>query len=342
MPFQDPIVDDLTLVREAIESENYVANTSGWRISRDGDAEFSNALLRGNLEVGPPSPAPRIAIVSSSQIPATLASASADFTWTAADVKWFNGTDYSFEAIGYYNIPGPLATQIYAQGTYDTTNLLHLNIVETVPAGAPPIEYFGSDVYNSVSSRWIYRNGSLELTATMTMLVPTGYQLGWGIVGMGVRTAGFTATVAGATPSAEVAVAAAAWDVEPQAVCVPGRMYRFRGSAQHAVGGVIGATRGTIRIRVGSASVAGTVVATNYVSADTNAWEPTYPIEGYAAFAGGASATKTFSLTVQKNVGAAGSTLLVDSDAASPMRVEIKDVGAAAEARFNGITATFT
>jgi hypothetical protein len=39
------------LIRSAIKSANYIANTSGWRIAKDGVAEFSNAVIRGTIIV---------------------------------------------------------------------------------------------------------------------------------------------------------------------------------------------------------------------------------------------------------------------------------------------------
>ncbi len=41
-----------TLVREAIQSQNFVAGTSGWQIKANGDAEFSNLIARGSLTGG--------------------------------------------------------------------------------------------------------------------------------------------------------------------------------------------------------------------------------------------------------------------------------------------------
>lgn len=50
--FSNPIVGALgRLIREAIQSANYVAGSLGWRIEQDGDAEFNNATFRGTLEV---------------------------------------------------------------------------------------------------------------------------------------------------------------------------------------------------------------------------------------------------------------------------------------------------
>lgn len=51
MPFSDPIVAGSTLVRDAIQSEPYIAGVTGWRIERDGDAEFNDVSVRGDLRV---------------------------------------------------------------------------------------------------------------------------------------------------------------------------------------------------------------------------------------------------------------------------------------------------
>lgn len=51
MPFSDPIVAGDTLVIPAIQSDGYVTGASGWRIQRDGTAEFNNVTVRGVLEV---------------------------------------------------------------------------------------------------------------------------------------------------------------------------------------------------------------------------------------------------------------------------------------------------
>lgn len=42
-----------TLVREAIQSQNFVAGSAGWQIKANGDAEFSNLVARGSLIAGP-------------------------------------------------------------------------------------------------------------------------------------------------------------------------------------------------------------------------------------------------------------------------------------------------
>jgi len=40
-----------TLIREYIQSVGFVAGVSGWRISKNGDAEFNNIFVRGTIEL---------------------------------------------------------------------------------------------------------------------------------------------------------------------------------------------------------------------------------------------------------------------------------------------------
>lgn len=47
MTFQNSILSGTTLVRDSIQSENFVAGTSGWSIDRDGSAEFASLSARG-------------------------------------------------------------------------------------------------------------------------------------------------------------------------------------------------------------------------------------------------------------------------------------------------------
>ena len=49
MPFENPLVAGEELIRSAIRSKNYIQSSAGWRISREGDAEFENATMRGTL-----------------------------------------------------------------------------------------------------------------------------------------------------------------------------------------------------------------------------------------------------------------------------------------------------
>lgn len=53
MPFRNSIVGGMgKLIRQMIQSPNYVAGSAGWSINRDGSAEFNNATVRGVLQAG--------------------------------------------------------------------------------------------------------------------------------------------------------------------------------------------------------------------------------------------------------------------------------------------------
>lgn len=50
MPFSNPVVGGTTLIRPSIHSPDYVANTSGWTINKDGSAEFNDVTIRGDAQ----------------------------------------------------------------------------------------------------------------------------------------------------------------------------------------------------------------------------------------------------------------------------------------------------
>jgi hypothetical protein len=57
MGFSNPIIAGETLVVPGIQSDGYVAATTGWRVEREGNAEFNDVDMRGTLDiVGPDYP----------------------------------------------------------------------------------------------------------------------------------------------------------------------------------------------------------------------------------------------------------------------------------------------
>lgn len=48
MPFRNSILAGTTLIREAVESPNYVTGVSGWIIRKDGTAEFADMVVRSS------------------------------------------------------------------------------------------------------------------------------------------------------------------------------------------------------------------------------------------------------------------------------------------------------
>jgi hypothetical protein len=49
MPFSNPVMAGKQLVRNVMQSLNFVANVSGWQIARDGDAQFNDVTLTGTF-----------------------------------------------------------------------------------------------------------------------------------------------------------------------------------------------------------------------------------------------------------------------------------------------------
>lgn len=54
MAFSNPIVGGENLVIPGIQSPNYTAGVSGWRIARDGTVEFNSGTFRGSVVIGNP------------------------------------------------------------------------------------------------------------------------------------------------------------------------------------------------------------------------------------------------------------------------------------------------
>lgn len=53
MPFSNPIIGGGgALIRDSIQSPNYIAGSAGWAIKRDGSAEFNNVTVRGKFATG--------------------------------------------------------------------------------------------------------------------------------------------------------------------------------------------------------------------------------------------------------------------------------------------------
>lgn len=171
------------------------------------------------------------------------------------------------------------------------------------------------------------RASNVSFQDTPLIVLPNGSALGWGNIGAGIATAG-TATSAGA----EVALASAAWTVEPQIVIQPDHVYRFTWKGNMFIsGGTIALALGAVRIRIGQASIAGTLIATTDVAAQTNFAPITMGGDGIGWFTGIVPDTfKTVSITVQKTAGT-GTNLNLQGDALAPLVLEVEDLGTMTE-----------
>lgn len=113
MGFRNGVVSGLTLVREAIQSLNYLAGSAGWAIKRDGNAEFSNATVRGTLVAGS---GPNIVI--GADIPTVVGSyySAKNVTVTAVNIWYYNDTEFHYYLIGL--VGAPTNSSIVARGEY--------------------------------------------------------------------------------------------------------------------------------------------------------------------------------------------------------------------------------
>ncbi|WP_237519189.1 hypothetical protein, partial [Streptomyces sp. SID5910] len=52
MTFRNSVLAGSTLIREAIESQNFQSGVEGWQIAADGTAEFSDLTIRSSDGLG--------------------------------------------------------------------------------------------------------------------------------------------------------------------------------------------------------------------------------------------------------------------------------------------------
>lgn len=147
--FSNPIANAAgTLVRNLMKSVNYVAGVAGWRISRDGSAEFSNVLIRGEFDLGGNTPG-TARIVMAQTLPAPLNT----FTWTNA-VYGLNTYHYT-EGIIIYG-PGDDTTyqfmcQVSQSSSPSGSRIWHMG---QVVAGSVLVDVNG----NPMVQEWNYQN----------------------------------------------------------------------------------------------------------------------------------------------------------------------------------------
>jgi hypothetical protein len=246
-------------------------------------------------------------IVAGPTIPATLTAASADFTWTAAIVKYFNATDYAFDAIGIYNVNG---VPITASGTYSAATGVLFNMFEQTSSPSGTI-LFGSSTYNGQRLNWTYRNSFVTMDSTTTLSVagPFDIPLAKGLLmnqggtyGSGITTAlgevyanrTFTATL------------------------VSGHLYQIRCSGSWTAG--IANNQLDVKLRKGT-TVASTQIGHGHGWGPTLGFTYEFAVEGWII---GAGAAVTFGLFVQNLTG--GSVTLLE-DTASPTSFLAVDYG---------------
>jgi hypothetical protein len=144
----NPNVGGTVLRRPAIQSPNYVAGSTGWTINADGSAEFNNAAIRGELDVGT---SPNARFVFGGPIPTVLATwgAANNVTFSEVTLFYWNATDFVWQATGTF-----VAQNCVFRGTYDTTNGVYV-LERILDTGAGAIETrYGSYALNGFQETW--------------------------------------------------------------------------------------------------------------------------------------------------------------------------------------------
>lgn len=167
MAFTNEVVGGITVVRPAIQSANYVPGVSGWRIARDGSAEFANGTFRGSVVVIDPATGNVLASIGATGV---VAGQLGSFT----DVLVGNNVSVAGELtargrgiIGYWDIG---ASALPAPGNGVFTNLAWVrcnwdaNRVVRVTTRQLGVQT-SSTSYANLTSQWVYTNSK---TGTIT------------------------------------------------------------------------------------------------------------------------------------------------------------------------------
>jgi len=123
--FANPLVSALgRLIRAQIQSPNFVTGVSGWRIGRDGVAEFLNLIARGSLDVGG-IPGVWIGPRDDPAFPAELFAAST--LYKAAIVFYSTAAEYQYIAIRSFGTGGLMEVGHVESGTVFVATQLKLS-----------------------------------------------------------------------------------------------------------------------------------------------------------------------------------------------------------------------
>jgi hypothetical protein len=167
MSFSNSVVGGVgNLVRDFIQSVGYAAGSAGWRISKDGTAEFNNASVRGSLLVGPAAPAQGAVQIglTGTAIPSVLRNFSVDYTWLEADIRWINATDFFFLALVTNSVFVVTET---VSGVYTVANGVQLQEL-TESTTANTVNH-GSSVYDTARLKENWRLADVTFDSSSTV-----------------------------------------------------------------------------------------------------------------------------------------------------------------------------
>lgn len=312
MPFRNPIVAGLTLIRAAIKSPNYSAGVSGWTINRDGSAEFNDVTARGNVVIGAPSTLTEI----TNQIPSVLQT---KYPMMTSVTLW---TDTG----GWYWYAGPQGQGYYVVGVVRLGVALEIYRMDNASgvffgSGGDPVTIDIGDISNGSS---LYISSVSSLTVDGRILLRTGGTLDGDIsydgisLSRGLRLyerysgAPFSSTTAATTEQVMATSASATYR--------NGRAYRITWA-----GKVDSATLMTVQPRVRLGSLTGTnLVSGGSVDTRSGSADVDFIRTNIVKNTSGSDITSTIVLTFQ-NGSAAVSNFTGTGSAANTL--EIVDVG---------------
>lgn len=263
---------------------------------------FFATLRQLTLPAGAPPGTPRI--VLGPDVPATLASFSADFTFSSAIIWYYNATDYYFEGVATWV---PVATKVVIKGTYDITN--GVIIYEFIRLLFNEFT-FGSAAYNTVTPFLVVRNMSFDIENSSPFRIDTVSQ-----------ARGLRGVDAQPSDSAAIGAQAVVLTTPSSILFRDGRAYEFRYGARFTGSG---ATTAVLRFQ--RTNLAGPTILGDYSHAITTTpyW---YEGSGIAVNTSGANINVAVCLSLGATVG----TIVMNGAARNPRFLSVYDKGAATD-----------
>jgi hypothetical protein len=165
--FSNAIVGGIgTLIRTYVQSLGFVTGVTGWRISRNGDAEFNSGTFRGPVLIGGPPSQGAISIgLTGTAIPLVLRNFNADYTWFEADIRWIDATQFFFTAL--VRNTNFAVTEIIS-GVYTTGG--GVQIQQLTESTTPNTVNHGTNTYDTARLLETWRKADVLLDTTTTFV----------------------------------------------------------------------------------------------------------------------------------------------------------------------------
>lgn len=163
MAFANDVVGGTTLVRNAINSPNYVPGVSGWTINRDGSAEFANVTTRGPVVITDPVTHNVVATIAangniSGQV-GTFTDVLVGSTSVGAELIARGRGIVGFWDIGAVGLPAP-GNGVFTNLAYVRCNIYPDRFYK-ITSRLLPVQTT-STTYQILTSQWVYSNTAVS------------------------------------------------------------------------------------------------------------------------------------------------------------------------------------